>query len=156
GLTWQGLEHLQAFVAAGGVFIGTTTSADFAVQYGLARGVTMNRPTTSCVVGTLLRTKIVDEASPLVYGVPDNLAVAGGRGEGFSVKAGDGGGRGGAGGGGGGAGGGRGGGAGARATGRGTPDDVDSVQGRPALDPRNERPTPPPTPRPWQYALPTE
>src|SRR5262249_3381269 len=157
GLTWQGVQHLQEFVDMGGVFIGTTTSADFAVQYGLGRGVTVNRPATSRVVGTLLRSKIVDEASPIVYGVPDNLAVYSGRGESFSVNAGVGGGRGGAGGGGAAAaGGGRGGNAPPRATGRGTPDDPDSVQGRPALDPKNDRPTPTPSPRPWQYALPTE
>jgi len=106
----------------------------------------------------VLRTKIVDDASPIVYGVPDSLAMYSNRGDSFGVNAGVGGGRGGAGGGGGGggAGGGRGGGAGARATGRGTPDDVDTVQGRPALDPRNERPTPPTPARPWQYSLPTE
>jgi hypothetical protein len=157
GLTWQGLEHLQAFIRTGGVFIGATTSADFAVQYGLTHGVTMNRTSTSRVVGTLLRTKIVDDASPIVYGVPDSLAMYSNRGDSFSVNAGVGGGRGGAGGGGGGggAGGGRGGGAG-RPTGRGTPDDIDTPQGRPALDPKNDRPVQPTPARPWQYALPTE
>ena len=68
-----------------------------------------------------------------MYGVPDNLAVYSDRGDSFNV--------GGAGGGRGGrrrrraarrGGGGRGGGPGARATGRGTPDDPDVVQGRPA------------------------
>lgn len=153
GLGWQGLEHLQTFVRKGGVFIGATTSADFAVQYGLSHGVSFNRPTSSRVVGTLLRARLVDDASPIVYGIPDNLSIYSSRGETFSVSA-IGGGRGGAGGGGGGAGG-RGGGPGARPTGRGTPDDVDTPQGRPALDPRFERP-PQPTTRPWQYAQPTE
>src|SRR5439155_4320396 len=55
GLTWQGLEHLQAFIEKGGVFIGATTSADFAVQYGLTHGVTVNHTSTSRVVGSLLR-----------------------------------------------------------------------------------------------------
>jgi hypothetical protein len=155
GLTWQGLEHLQTFIEKAGVFIGATTSADFAVQYGLTHGVTVNRTSTSRVVGSLLRTKIVDEASPIVYGVPDSLAMYSNRGDSFSVNVGVGGGRGGPGGGGAGAGGGRGGGAG-RPTGRGTPDDIDTPQGRPALDPKNDRPTPPAPARPWQYALPTE
>ncbi|MBI3262744.1 MAG: hypothetical protein HYZ58_06295 [Acidobacteria bacterium] len=149
GLGWQGIEHLQDFVRRGGVYIGATTSADFAVQYGLGHGVSFNRPTSSRVVGTLLRARVVDDTSPLVYGIPDNLAIYSSRGENFSVSASVGG-RGGGGGGGG-----RGGGPGARPTGRGTPDDVDTPQGRPALDPRFERPTPPTT-RPWQYALPTE
>jgi hypothetical protein len=97
----------------------------------------------------------VDEASPIVYGVADNLAVYSDAGASFSVNAGAGGGRGGGGGGGGGGGaGGRGGGP-ARPTGRGTPDDPDQPQGMPQLNPRNQRPTPPPAPQPWQYALPT-
>ena len=58
GLGWQGLEHLQAFINKGGVFIGATTSADFAVQYGLTHGVAVNRAAAaSRVVGTLLRTQ---------------------------------------------------------------------------------------------------
>jgi hypothetical protein len=53
--------------------------------------------------------------------------------------------------------GGRGGGRGARPTGRGTPDDPDVVQGRPALEGTNLSPLPQTvTVQPWQYALPTE
>ena len=55
--------------------------------------------------------------------------------------------------GGGGGGAGRGGGAGPRATGRGLPDETDSVQGRPALDPRFEA-TPAPRVDPWACACP--
>ncbi|MBI4476013.1 MAG: hypothetical protein HY654_02505 [Acidobacteria bacterium] len=153
GLGWQGVQNLQTFVRNGGVYMAATTSADFAIQYGLTHGVSLNRPTSSRVVGSLLRSRLVDETSPIVYGIPDNLAVYSGGGEYFTVSATVG--RGGGGGGGAGAaGGGRGGGP-SRATGRGTPDDVDTPQGRPALDPRFERPTPP-TVRPWQYALPTD
>jgi hypothetical protein len=94
----------------------------------------------SRVVGTLLRTKTADDASPIMYGVPDNLAVYSDRGDSFNV--GGGGGRGGPGGGGAAGGGGRGGGPGPRATGRGTPDDPDVVQGRPL----NEGTEPPSTP----------
>jgi hypothetical protein len=115
------------------------------VQFGLTQGVTTNSAGTgSRVVGSLLRTKIVDDSSPLVYGVPDNLAVYSDSGGSFSVNAGAGGG------------GGRGGGAGGgRPTGRGTPDDPDVTQGRAVLDARFELPERP-TVRPWQYALPTE
>jgi hypothetical protein len=127
------------------VFIGAASSASFAVQYGLTQGVTTNTAGTgSRVVGSLLRTKIVDDASPLVYGVPDNLAVYSDSGGSFSVNAGAGGGGGRGGGGGGG-----------RPTGRGTPDDPDVTQGRAALEARFELPERPAV-RPWQYALPTE
>ena len=129
----------------GGVFIGAGSSAEFAVEFGLSHGVTANSPGPGTrVVGSLLRSKVVDGTSPIVYGYSDDLAVYSDGGESFSVSAGAGGG------------GGRGGGAGnQRATGRGTPDDPDVAQGRPALEPRFQAPERP-TVEPWQYALPTE
>jgi hypothetical protein len=141
GLGWQGLENLANFVKRGGVYVGATSSADFAVAYGLTNGVTTNSPRRNEVNGTLLRTRIVDDASPIVYGVSDSLAVLSDGGESFSVNSS----RGGRGGGGG-----RGG-ATARATGRGAPDEKDEVQGRPALDPKFQAPVRP-TVQPWQYA----
>jgi hypothetical protein len=54
-------------------------------------------------------------------------------------------------------GGGRGGSGGGRPTGRGTPDDPDVVQGRPAVEGTNLPPAPViPSVQPWQYTLPTE
>jgi hypothetical protein len=156
GLGWNGLTNLEEFINKGGVFVGAVGSASFAVQYGLTNGVSANTAGTgSRVVGSLLRTKLVDEASPIVYGIPDNLAVYSDSGASFSVSS-TAGGRGGGGGGGGAAGGGRGGGPGPRATGRGTPDDPDQPQGMPQLSPRNVAPARGPAPRAWQYALPTE
>jgi hypothetical protein len=80
---------------------------------------------------------VVDGTSPFAYGVPDSLAVSRGGGETFSLSNSRGGGRGGGGGGG------------QRATGRGTPDDGDVVQGRPALEERFQAPERP-TVQPWQ------
>ena len=159
GMGLEGLMHLREFIKEGGVFVGSDTSAEFAITNNFTYGVTVNRPGTgSRVVGSLLRTKIVDGASPIVYGVPDNLAVYSDSGESFSVNANVGGaGRAGGAPAGGAAGGGRGGGPGARPTGRGTPDDPDVVQGRPAQEGSNLSPLPPPEQvQPWQYALPTE
>jgi hypothetical protein len=162
GMGLEGLIHLRQFIDQGGVFIASNSSADFAIQNAFAYGVTSNRPgAQSRVVGSLLRTKLADDTSPIVYGVLDNLAVYSDAGESFSVSSTAGGfGRGGGGGGGGGgaAGGGRGGGPGAtRPTGRGTPDDADVVQGRAADEETNPTPAPTAAPvQPWQYALPTE
>jgi hypothetical protein len=164
GMGLEGLMHLRDFIAKGGVYIGSNSSAEFAITNNFGYGVSTVSPgTTTRVVGSLLRTRIVDDASPIVYGVPDNLAMYSSNGACFSVSATAGGGGGGRGGGGGApaaaaAGGGRGGGpGGSRATGRGTPDDPDVVQGRPVLEGTNLKPLPerPPT-QPWQYALPTE
>jgi hypothetical protein len=144
GLGWEGLMHLEAFVKQGGVYVGAVGTAQFAVQFGMTDGVSVNTAGTgSRVVGSLLRTRIVDDTSPLVYGIPDNLAVYSDSGGSFSVSSGVGG-RG------------RGAGPGARPTGRGTPDDPDQVQGMPQLNPKNQPPPLPAAPQPWQYAIPTD
>ena len=141
GLGWQGLANLETFVRRGGVVVGVESTAELAVQFGLANGVSVNQARRGEVVGTLLRSRIVDEESPIVYGVNDSLALYSSDGETFSVsntRGGRGGGR-------------FGGGNGAtRATGRGTPDDPDVVQGRP-LDTRFDAPRPAPV-QPWQAA----
>ena len=161
GMGLEGLIHLRDFIAKGGVFIGSNSSADFAISNNFTYGVNAGNPaSTTRVVGSLLRTKIVDEASPIVYGVPDNLAVYSNSGSYFTVSSTvGGGGRGGFGGGmpGGAPGAGaRGGGAG-RPTGRGTQDDPDTVQGRPMYEGSNLAPLPAPvTTQPWQYSLPTD
>jgi hypothetical protein len=160
GMGFEGLMHLRQFIEAGGAFIASNSSADFAISNSFTYGVSSNRASaTSRVVGSFLRAKLVDDGSPVTYGMADNLAVYSDAGESFSVSAtAGGGGRGGGGGGGGGAaGGGRGGGPGGRPTGRGTPDDVDVVQGRPPDEGTNLTPVPPvQTVQPWQYAIPTE
>jgi hypothetical protein len=157
GLGWDGLEHLGNFVKAGGVLVTSTNTAEFAIDYGLTNGVSSSTARRLEVDGTLLRAKIVDDASPIVYGVPDNLAVFTKSGQALGVSYSRGG-RGGGGGGGaaGGGRGGRGGGA-ARATGRGTPDDADIPQGRPASMEEGEfLAGPRPQGTPWKPALPTE
>ncbi len=154
GLGYDGLEHLQNFVKKGGVLITSTNTAEFAIDYGFTNGVSSSTARRLEVDGTLLRAKIVDDASPLVYGVPDNLAVFTKNGQALSVSYMAGGGRGFAGGGGGR--GGAGGGA-SRATGRGTPDDPDVPQGRPASMEQGEFAAPErPRGTPWQPAEPTE
>jgi hypothetical protein len=139
GLGWNGLQNLETFVAKGGVLVGVANTAEFAVQFGLTNGVSVNNAKNGSVVGSLLRTKLVDETSPIVYGVSDNLAVYSDDGGSFSVSS-TRGGRGGFGGGGGGG----------RPTGRGTADDPDVTQGRP-VDSKFDAP-PRPNVEPWQAA----
>ncbi|MEJ2218192.1 MAG: M14 family zinc carboxypeptidase, partial [Gemmatimonadota bacterium] len=140
GLGWSGLEHLQSFVERGGVLITSTSTSSFAMDYGLTQGVSENNP-SSRVVGSLLRSRIVDDRSPIVYGVPDSLAIYSDDGASFSISNTSGGRpfrgsrRGEAG----------------RPTGRGRPGDPDVPQGRPLLDPKFEAP-PTPVVQPWQAA----
>ena len=149
GLGWDGLAKLQRFVSDGGVLITSENTAEFAIQFGMANGVSSTTPTTRVVTGTLLRTRLADNTSPIVYGVIDSLAVYSSDGMALGVTNS----RGGRGGGGGG---GRGDGPGPRPTGRGTPDDADVVQGRPltTVGSADTLPTPPVT-QPWQVALPS-
>jgi hypothetical protein len=123
GLGFQGLENLKQFVARGGVLVGVTNTAEMATDFGLATGVSYNGSPKSRVVGSFLRTKVVDTTSPIAYGIPDDLAVYSEGGETFNVSNTRGGRRGG-----------RFGGTPERPTGRGTADDPDVVQGRPPLD----------------------
>ena len=158
GMGLEGVVNLRRFIDEGGVYIGSNSTAEFAITNNLGYGVSYNRPATGTrVVGSLLRTRLVDEASPIVYGVPDNLAMYSNSGDSFGVSAtaGAAGGRGGMGAPPAGAASGRGGAS--RATGRGTQDDPDVVQGRPAYEATNLPPVPPlPQVQPWQYSLPTE
>jgi hypothetical protein len=145
GLGYSGVENLQKFVKNGGVLVGSVGSAQFAIDYGLTNGVSMSTPNGRVVTGTYLKTRLVDDASPITYGVADGIAGYSDSGESFGVSA-TAGGRGGRGGGGG---------ANNRETGRGHADEHDEVQGRPALEDRFKAPERPRV-EPWQYALPTD
>ncbi len=121
GLRWSGLANLQKFVQQGGVFLTVDDTSSFAVNYGFAPGVSVARSGRLKAVGDILRIKTVDPASPIAYGYADSLAMycsngpifnlsnfASGRGVSAPRPT--------------------------RATGRGTPDDPDTVQGRPPTE----------------------
>ena len=68
GLGLQGLMNLQNFVKQGGVYVGAVGSATFALENGMTHGVSMNTPGTATrVVGSLLRTQLVDDALSLIH-----------------------------------------------------------------------------------------
>ncbi len=122
GLGWTGLEHLQEFVRKGGLLITANDSANFAVAFGMTPGVSISSAQRLKVTGSALRSKMVDAASPIVYGYKDNLAIFASNPPVFNLTnmVGGGGGRGGA----------NGANEKERATGRGTADDPDVPQGR--------------------------
>jgi hypothetical protein len=138
GMGWEGLANLQAFVRAGGVLVTVDDTANFAVQFGFTQGVSVTPATRLKITGAVLRSKVVDGASPIAYGYDDGLSIYSSDGPIFGVSS---------------TVGGRGGRAPAtderrRATGRGTPDDADQPQGRPVVDPLPEDPRA----EPWQAA----
>jgi len=135
GMGWEGLANLQKFVRTGGVLLAADDTANFAVQNGFAAGVSVTPAQRLKITGAVLKSKIVDGASPLAYGYDENLSIYSSDGPIFGVSntiAGRGG-RGGSG-------------DPRRATGRGTPDDPDSPQGRPPSEPAPEDPKV----EPWQ------
>jgi hypothetical protein len=120
GLGWSGVEHLQRFVEQGGLLITANDTTNFAVTFGFTPGVSIASARNLKVTGSGLRSKIVDAASPILYGYSDNFAIFASNPPVFTVSNMAGGGGGGRGGGGGGE----------RPTGRGTADDPDIPQGR--------------------------
>jgi hypothetical protein len=127
-------------VRNGGVLVTVENTAEMAVAFGLASGVSVNNPPRLHVVGSLLRTRVVDDASPIAYGMRDSLAVYSDDGSSFSITnvLGTRGGR-------------FADSATARPTGRGTADEPDVPQGRTPLDPRNDVAVRRPL-QPWQAA----
>jgi hypothetical protein len=121
GLGWLGLVNLQKFVQQGGVFLTVDDTANFAVNYGFTPGVSIARANRLKAVGDILRMKTVDATSPIAYGYADSLAMYCANGPIFNLSniAGGSSGR-------------------RRTdqrlTGRGTPDDPDTVQGRPPAE----------------------
>lgn len=135
GLGWSGVQHLQNFVERGGLFITANDTANLAVSLGMAAGVSVTAPQRIRIPGTVVRSKIVDGASPILYGYNDNLAIFCSSGPIFGVSNVSGG-RGGR----------RSGGDGSdRMTGRGSVDDPDTPQNRPPA----EIPEPPKV-DPWE------
>jgi hypothetical protein len=141
GLGYEGLAHLQSFIEKGGLFITSEDTAQFAIEMGLAPGVSVAPRGETRVVGSVLDTVFVSQTNPIAYGYGKSLPVFSSDGMAFNISN-----TVGRGGGGGGGRGGAGGGEASRPTGRGGVDDPDVVQGR-----LNVAPEPGPgRTRPWE------
>jgi hypothetical protein len=75
GLGWEGVAHLQAFVAKGGVLLTATDTSRFALSIGLANGVGVGTPQKMNIVGSVVGTRLVDAASPIAYGYDEKVAA---------------------------------------------------------------------------------
>ncbi|HMD18979.1 MAG TPA: M14 family zinc carboxypeptidase [Alloacidobacterium sp.] len=134
GLGYSGVDHLRHFVEQGGLLITSGDTAEFAIETGLAPGVSVTSHGDLKVVGTLLGTTVIDPKSPVLYGYSKPLTVYSEDGLSFNVSNTVGGTRGprfGAGD--------------ERPTGRGGPDDPDTPQGRPFIAPDEQ-----PKPKTWE------
>jgi hypothetical protein len=68
GMGIEGLAELAKFVREGGTLITEGSTAIIFPQYGITSGITVEEPSQLFVRGSILRGKIADPKSPLVYG----------------------------------------------------------------------------------------
>jgi hypothetical protein len=131
GLGYDGLGHLKSFVEKGGLLITSEDTAQFAIDTGLAPGVSVGPHTDARVVGTVMSSTFVSKTNPVVYGYGATLPVISANGMIFNVSNTL-----------------RGGGAEDathRPTGRGGPEDTDVPQGRLYVEPEIT-----PKQQPWE------
>jgi hypothetical protein len=86
GLGYGGLEHLKTFVEKGGLLITCEDTAQFAIDTGMAPGVTSGGRSDARVVGTILNTVFVDKNSPVAFGYGAGVPVISANGMTFSIS----------------------------------------------------------------------
>jgi hypothetical protein len=75
GLGWAGMANLQTFVQSGGVLVTVNDTAEFASSYGFAPGVSITPRQRLKVTGSVLRSNVVDSASPIAYGYGERVSI---------------------------------------------------------------------------------
>jgi len=86
GLGYQGVASLKQFVQKGGLLITCEDTAQFAVETGLAPGVSVAPSADARVVGTVLGSTFVSRSSPIANGYGPRLAVMSANGMAFNVS----------------------------------------------------------------------
>ncbi len=86
GLGMAGLDHLRKFVAGGGLLITSEDSARFAIDMGLAPGVSAASKGDARVVGSVLQSEFVHPESPIAYGFGKLVPVLSADGMAFNVS----------------------------------------------------------------------
>jgi hypothetical protein len=75
GLGWQGLAHLQAFVAKGGVLLTATDTSSFAMEVGMVTGMSAHHSDKMKIVGSVVGLRMVDARSPIAYGYDEKVSA---------------------------------------------------------------------------------
>ncbi|HET7921463.1 MAG TPA: M14 family zinc carboxypeptidase [Gammaproteobacteria bacterium] len=84
GLGESGVANLKRFVAAGGLLVTSEDTARFAIDVGLATGVSVAKGEAH-VVGSVLRAELVNRKSPVVAGYDESFALYSAGGLAFDV-----------------------------------------------------------------------
>lgn len=75
GLGLDGVVALRNFVVAGGVLVTVQSTAEWAIQYGLARWVEVEPAKQLAARGSILKGVVSDRSSPLAYGYDESVPV---------------------------------------------------------------------------------
>jgi hypothetical protein len=86
GLGYEGLAHLKQFVQQGGLLITCEDTAQFAIDTGLAPGVSVAPLGDARVVGTVLNTVFVARDNPVAFGYGPGVPVISANGMAFNVS----------------------------------------------------------------------
>jgi hypothetical protein len=86
GLGYDGLAHLKKFVEDGGLLITCEDTAQFAIDTGLAPGVSVASTADARVVGTVLNSTFVNKESPVAFGYDANVPVMSANGMAFNIS----------------------------------------------------------------------
>ncbi|MBS0571591.1 MAG: hypothetical protein JSS28_13350 [Proteobacteria bacterium] len=86
GLGETGLANLKRFVADGGLLVTSEDTARFAIDVGLAPGVSVAPHGNVRVVGSVLRAEVVDKANPIARGYDGPFAMYSAQGLSFQVS----------------------------------------------------------------------
>jgi|HubBroStandDraft_2_1064218.scaffolds.fasta_scaffold10889_2 hypothetical protein len=86
GLGYEGLAHLKQFVEQGGLLITCEDTAQFAIDMGLAPGVSIAPQGDARVVGTVLNAVFVARDNPVAFGYGPGVPVISAGGMAFNVS----------------------------------------------------------------------
>ena len=86
GLGYEGLAHLKRFVEQGGLLITCEDTAQFAIDTGLAPGVSIAPKGDARVAGSVLNTVFQARENPVAFGYDQNLPVMSDSGMAFNVS----------------------------------------------------------------------
>ncbi|HET7890009.1 MAG TPA: M14 family zinc carboxypeptidase [Candidatus Sulfotelmatobacter sp.] len=86
GLGYEGLAHLKKFVEQGGLLITCEDTAQFAIDTGLAPGVSIAPHGDVRVVGTVLNTVFVNRENPVAFGYGTGVPVISANGMAFNIS----------------------------------------------------------------------
>jgi hypothetical protein len=86
GMGYDGLEHLKSFIEQGGLLITCEDTAQFAIDTGLAPGVSVASSGEARIVGTVLNSVFVARDNPVANGYDLNVPVISANGMAFNVS----------------------------------------------------------------------